>query len=233
MPGFTRCQIMMESTAGDLMEFPEEIRVVQLPGLNQGDARERTSQFVGAQFRATDPAADPQDRITAQSQILDILSWLWDTTTAPILDAIGYTKTPDPASEWPRIWWYPVGFLTYLPLHAAGHHQDLANPDQHAQPRTVLDRVISSYATTVRGLSYARSHHPDINDGTVIVAVPDASGMSPLPGVLAESEVLSALMPNARVLADPTHDEALEALADSPIAHFSCHGRMDWNDPAA
>jgi hypothetical protein len=41
----------------------------------------------------------------------------------------------------PRLWWVATGVLAVLPLHAAGY------PDagEGGRPRTVIDRVISSY----------------------------------------------------------------------------------------
>ena len=87
--------------------------------------------------------------------ILDILAWIWDTITGPVLAALGHTSTPADGESWPQVWWCPVGLLAYLPLHAAGHHADVAAGQPH--PRTALDRVISSYTTTVRGLGWARA----------------------------------------------------------------------------
>jgi CHAT domain-containing protein len=134
------------------------------------------------------------------------------------------------------VWWSPVGVLAYLPLHAAGHHSDLttSGPTPAADPRTALDRVISSYTTTVRSLTYARIHHVGVGDGkAVVVAVPDAPGTPPLPGVAAETATLTRLLPDALVLANPTRDTVLAALPAHQVAHFACHGYADWNDPAS
>jgi len=54
--------------------------------------------------------------------------------------------------------------MAFLPLHAAGHHHDIANGSAH--PRTVLDRVISSYTATVRALAYARQAPASSNPTT-------------------------------------------------------------------
>nr|WP_257003705.1 CHAT domain-containing protein [Streptomyces sp. SA15] len=55
---------------------------------------------------------------------------------------------PD-APSGPRLWWSPTGPLTLLPLHMAGRHDGSRD--------NVLDRVVSSYATTVKALRHARS----------------------------------------------------------------------------
>jgi tetratricopeptide (TPR) repeat protein len=178
----------------------------------------------------------PSSCMSAQGDVLDVLAWVWDTITEPVLKALGYTATPNHEESWPRVWWCPVGVTAYLPLHAAGHHRDLdaEDPDLKANPRTVLDRVISSYTTTVRSLAYARAHHLGTDKSkAVIVAVPDAPGTPLLSGVAAETKTLRRLLPGALVLASPTRDTVLAALPDHQVAHFACHGSADWNDPAS
>jgi CHAT domain-containing protein len=168
-----------------------------------------------------------------------------------VLAALGYTITPAAAERWPRLWWCPVGLLAYLPLHAAGHHGDStsADPAYRTNPRTVLDCVISSYTPTLRGLAYARTCSlardqtsaaggeapPErvTSRGTVIVAVPAAPGVRPLPGVSAEAQALAALIPGAEVLADPTRDRVLDAVTRHAVAHFACHGYANRANPAA
>jgi hypothetical protein len=85
--------------------------------------------------------------------MLDVLAWIWDTITGPILDHLGHTHPVEEGRRWPRIWWSPTGPLTVLPLHAAGHHVD--------DGRAVLDRVVSSYTPTVRMLTRARTTKHD------------------------------------------------------------------------
>ncbi len=49
------------------------------------------------------------------------------------------------------MWWIPTGQLTHFPLHAAGYHS-------RGSTKTVLDRVISSYSSSIKGLIYGRKH---------------------------------------------------------------------------
>jgi CHAT domain-containing protein len=67
----------------------------------------------------------------------------------------------------------------------------------------------------------------------LIIAVPEAPGTSPLPGVLAEAEALGRLMPAAYRLPEPTGPGVLEALPGHAVAHFACHGYADLIDPGA
>jgi len=48
------------------------------------------------------------------------------------------------------VWWVGSGLLNMLPIHASGYHDS-------SPPETALDRVISSYAPSVKSLAYART----------------------------------------------------------------------------
>ncbi|MEV0774915.1 CHAT domain-containing protein [Streptomyces sp. NPDC050428] len=210
----------------------DPVRVVPLGGLTEAEAVRRIVTLGTAIDATADPALDPVGRRAAQSDILDVLTWLWDTVTEPVLTALGHTGPPAPGEPWPRVWWCPVGLLAYLPLHAAGHHEDLADdsPRRHA-PRTVLDRVVSSYTATVRGLARARERPTGPGTRTAIVAVPDAPDAGPLDGAATEAELLTGLVPGAAVLPDPTRSSVLAALPRHQVAHFACHSEPHRIDP--
>jgi tetratricopeptide (TPR) repeat protein len=214
------------------------VRSVPLEGLTEAEAYRQTARLVGATYAAADAASTPAGRRAAQQQILEVLAWLWDTVTEPVLTALGHTAArprPDDA-DCPRVWWCPVGPIAAMPLHAAGHHADLLSedPERRAEPRTVLDRVVSSYTTTVRALAYARARPARPEPRTVIVAVPDAPGTDRLAGAQEEREIISSLIPEAHILPHPTRETVLTALEleQYPIAHFACHGYADWSRPA-
>jgi hypothetical protein len=231
----TRCDALI------LTDDPQiPVRLVPLTALTETAAAEQAIRLLEARRNATDQMQEPASRMAAQSEALEVLAWTWDTITEPVLTALGHTTTPSREETWPRLWWSPVSFLAYLPLHAAGHHSDLtaSDPALKANPRSALDRVISSYTTTVRSLAYARTHHPKTDtdtdtDKAVVVAVPDAPDTRPLPGVSAETTTLTRLLPDALVLTNPTRDTVLAALPDHPVAHFACHGSADVNDPTS
>lgn len=209
------------------------VRHVPLPELTPESVIEQANRFLAARNDAL--RASPADRRKARSVLHEILGWLWDTTTAPILAALGYSAVPEPGQAWPRVWWCPVGIMAYLPLHAAGHHDDIA--DGGTPPRTVLDRVVSSYTSTVRALGYTRqeSSSRTAANHALIVAMPDTPGAAALPGIEREVRRLTSLLPGATVILgrNATHDAVLAALPKHSIAHFSCHGISDQNDPAS
>jgi tetratricopeptide (TPR) repeat protein len=160
-----------------------------------------------------------------EDAVHDVLAWMWDAVARPVLNVLGHTAPPD-GGAWPRVWWCPIGVFAYLPLHAAGHHRRGA--------QSVLDLVVSSYATTVRGMAYSRALRPaDAGSGTVVVTAPDAPGAAPLPGAQAEAQMLTRLVPSATVMRHPTRAAVLAALPSCWVAHFACHGYADFADPAA
>ncbi|WP_326798098.1 CHAT domain-containing protein [Streptomyces sp. NBC_01808] len=212
----------------------DPVSVVPLHDLQESDVVRQARALGAALDSSVDPTKGPMARRAAQSQVLDVLAWLWDTVAEPVLTALGHTAPPAPGEPWPRLWWCPVGNLAHLPLHAAGHHGDLADDSPYRRaPRTGLDRVVSSYTTTVRGLARARADRPRARSGlrTAIVAVPDAPGTGALPGAAAEAALLAGLVPGATVLPDPTRASVLAALAGHPVVHIACHHRPARIDP--
>jgi hypothetical protein len=167
--------------------------------------------------------------------------------------ALRTAASPPPGAPWPRVWWATGGLLGLLPLHTAGYH----SPVPDAEPRTVLDRVISSYTPTICALRYARQHTPppaagvpDAAGQALIVAMPVTPGLpgqGRLPGVPAEIAMLRTLLNQPVLLTEPdpgpcapaddaaehvpTRASVLARLPTAAIAHFACHGSSDPADP--
>ncbi|HEX2315617.1 MAG TPA: CHAT domain-containing protein [Thermomonospora sp.] len=198
-----------------LLVTPDDVRAVPLPELTPAALVARIETF--------------WERQRSLGDLSEVLGWLWDAVTGPVLEALGLSGPPR-GRRWPRVWWSAAGPLALLPLHAAGHHgEDGA--------RSVLDRVVSSYTPTIRALRHARgrpvSGRPDSRD-LVVVSVPDAPGADPLPGVRAETEDLVRRFPDATVLGGPeaTRDRVLAALGSHRVAHFACHAAADPGQPS-
>jgi len=205
----------------------QPVQDIPLPGVTQESYFEQLDCFLAAQRAAL------RGRPAAQRDLNRILAWLWDVTAAPVLDSLGYTTSPLPGSAWPRLWWCPVGALAYLPFHAAGHHDDVTRGA--ANPRTVLDRVVSSYTATIRALSYARqSPAGQAPPKALVVAMPETPGESPLPAVDAETSAVTELLPGSLLLRGQHASGAavLDALPSHGVAHFCCHGLSDRGSPS-
>ncbi|MEV4281555.1 CHAT domain-containing protein [Actinoplanes xinjiangensis] len=137
-------------------------------------------------------------RAAVAERVDETLEWLRTEVTGPVLDALDLP----PGS---RLWWVPTGPLTTLPLHAAAG-----------------DRVVSSYAPTVRSLVTAWRTPPagPVSD-PLVVSMPTTPGLPPLPSVAAET----ATLPPGRVLTgeDAMRRVVLDALPHHSWAHFACH----------
>ncbi|GGV85088.1 CHAT domain-containing protein [Streptomyces griseoloalbus] len=195
--------------------------------------------------RALADAADPTRDRAAQQTVREVLAWTWDHVTGPVLGRLGL-HGPTPDGEWHRLWWSPGGALASLPLHAAGHHDEApdAVPDGGSVPapvaavpgpRTVLDRVVSSYTPTVGALRYARARAaaPRPHGPLLAVALPETPGARPLGGARREVEVLRGLLPT-EVLSEEraTFEQVMDALPRHPCVHFACHGVSEPADPS-
>ncbi|MFE2969186.1 CHAT domain-containing protein [Streptomyces sp. NPDC059340] len=198
------------------------VRVLGLPDLTSGAAGERVLTFLTARHYATAEVYPLRVRRIAQAEVRDTLAWLWRTAAEPVLAALGLMSTPE--KHWPRMWWCPIGFLNYLPWHAAGDDAGAG----------VLDRVVSSYTASLRALDYARRTPPGTaTDRTLIVAQPEAPSSSVLRGVSAEVRMIRHLLPDATVVSGPDATKAtvLEALAGHANVHLACHAMTDVHSP--
>ncbi|MFF1737942.1 CHAT domain-containing protein [Streptomyces sp. NPDC058247] len=202
-----------------LIITPDGVRSRALDGLSEATVSQRVRAL---------HTAFTEGRLAAEQAIHDTLEWLWDTVAGPVLGELGLTAEPAADGPWPRIWWAPVGSLSLLPLHAAGHHRD-GGP-------VLLDRVVSSTTPTIRALGHARAGRRDDRNEPrlLVVAMPHTPDAPDLPGAQVEADHLAALIPGATVLvgADATRDAVLDALPASGWAHFACHGYSDPDNPS-
>ncbi|MER5853156.1 CHAT domain-containing protein [Streptomyces sp. NPDC002012] len=200
------------------------------PSATTSAVTEHVSTFRAARSTAADQSRPARERRAAQQRMLEILGWIWDNITEPVLRHLGHTTAPPAHEPWPRIWWCPVGPLALLPLHAAGHHTAGSRAD------SVMDQVISSYTPSIRALAHVRERPSAASSSTLVVAVPDAPECPPLDSAALEAQAVRALVPGAAVLPPPgaatDRDSVIEALRRHDIAHLICHGVADWTDPA-
>jgi CHAT domain len=219
---------------------------VELPGLSYDGAADQVDTFTDALEAATGQVTGIAENKAANESLREVLEWLWDAVAEPVLGALGLHSSRSSDEEWPQIWWVTGGLLSFLPIHAAGHHADLGNSCR----RTVLDRIVSSYSPSIRALRYARQRgNPAASAGrSLIVAMPTTPGVpGRLHHVPAEAERLNSGLPLPVQLTEPgipdqdsiagsqgmpTKANVLALLPSCAIAHFACHSRSDPADPS-
>ncbi|MEZ0112894.1 tetratricopeptide (TPR) repeat protein [Catenulispora sp. EB89] len=218
------------------------VELVRLPDLDRVEAARQAERLAGAGRAALRRDLSPEKHRQVRDEVVDVLEWLWEVAAAPVLDHLGFTGTPPEGQEWPRLWWCPAHVLSFLPFHAAGRYRSASGGDreQGSAPSSpspspspalsVLDRVVSSYTTTIGALAQRERPRRSI-PATLIVPVPDTPGAR-LPGVVTETQALLRMVPDARPLLRPSRAGVLDALPGYQIAHFACHGHADRTDPA-
>ncbi|KAJ7737609.1 CHAT domain-containing protein [Mycena maculata] len=148
---------------------------------------------------------------------------LWELIVKPVLDALNLKKSANP----PRLWWCPVGPLSFLPIHAAGIY------DKHGDD-CISDYVISSYTPTLTALLDPPTHSKVPFKMTTVIQ--PESKFSPLPGTRTELKRIQERVPEQWLTAigdttPATVATALAHLRESSIVHFACHGTQDKFNP--
>lgn len=160
-----------------LVVRPHSVKIVPLPLLTRDEATARLARLGSA--------------------LPEVLEWLRETVTDPVLDQLGGET---------RVWWSPGGPLATMPVHAAA-----------------VDRVISSYTPTVRALSWAfeRVAAPPADPSMLVVAMPLPHAHEE---VEALAELWEAAQLTG---AQATRENVLAGLRRHPYVHFACHGVGD------
>ncbi|KAF5591009.1 30S ribosomal S17P protein [Fusarium subglutinans] len=158
---------------------------------------------------------------------LRVLEWLWDVVAEPILNALGFTGAPR-EGEMRRVWWILTGSLSTFPIHAAGRNTQ-RNGD------TVMDRVMSSYATSVSAIVQSRRTAPASHDEALLVSASETPGHRTLAFAGEEISVLRDIchrMNLKPVESEPIREDVTSHLRKCKIFHFAGHGYTDTADPS-
>lgn len=211
-----------------------KIRTLHLPLVDEEALSE--SSWVIQQALAHD-VDDPLEFRRLWAALSDMLARLWRQIARPVLSELGYTRPfSQQHDQWPRIWWVPTGVLCLYPLHAAGLGLHTT--------KNVINRVISSYASTLGALARLRScaevakRHSALAKSDDVKAVVVAMHHTPLHASLDfvkdEIEVIQSCFPHAEVLDEPRGIDVLHSMESTQIRfyHLSCHGEVDFEDPS-
>ncbi|NGY65331.1 CHAT domain-containing protein [Lentzea sp. NEAU-D13] len=143
----------------------------------------------------------------AQETVVGVLEFAWHKIVRPVLDRM----------DADRLWWCPTGPASLLPLHAAGDYRDTGE--------SALDRVVSSYASSLSSLS---GNETGGGKGMLVV------GASDLPGVAEEVEAVAARFPGCTKLvgSGATVERVREEITRHARVHIACHGKQNLRDPS-
>ncbi|WP_433393868.1 CHAT domain-containing protein [Micromonospora sp. KLBMP9576] len=187
---------------------------IELPRLTLTDINEQYRRIMLAilSVQAGDLSKDARAELAVA--FTEAQAWLWDTVAEPVLSRI-HPPDREPPAELPRIWWLPAGPLAVLPLHAAGRP---GGP-------YVLDRAVSSYATTLGMLHHVRRGRRLTNGEPrlLAVAVPEIDGAAPLWHAAQELAALEPRLTRSLVGAEATINSVTALLPAHDHAHFVCH----------
>ncbi|KAI0166690.1 CHAT domain-containing protein [Hypoxylon sp. FL1284] len=158
------------------------------------------------------------------------LEWMWDCIIKVILDDLGFTGTLA-ENPWPRIWWIPTGPLAKFPLHAAGYHFKSGYD-------TALDRVVSSYSSSVKALVHSRKQlierQPANQPKVALVSMKYTPGEGSLEHAENEIRVVYDICGSIGwpcIQPDPFYKEVSGAMNSCTVFHFAGHGDSKTKHP--
>lgn len=170
-----------------------------------------------------------------EQQIFEVLKYLWTAIVDPVLQELGYTEKPPEGTVWPKIWWCPTGVLSHLPIHAAGIYNDPLSLDC-----SLMDRVVSSYTSTLRALKYSRTIvAPSERHNVLIAAMCSTPNYRSLPFARHEAYRVRQILWHqpefyiSPVKIQPNRQEFCEDISDKTIVHLVCHAEENEEDPSS
>ncbi|EQB54521.1 hypothetical protein CGLO_05626 [Colletotrichum gloeosporioides Cg-14] len=231
VPGFER--FLLAGTETQMREAAAEGPIIII---NVGAHRRDALIIDQSGIRALELSGLSIEDIHSRTNTLDsvrTLEWLWDVVVGPVLDFLGFTGTPDEGMPWPRVWWIPTGVLVRFPLHAAGYHL-------RRKSETAMDRVISSYSSSVKAITNARRQRllvdgdPGSGSNAILVSMSETPRHSSLQHAKREIEEVSkicSLMGLPFEHPESNNRDVLEALDNCKVFHFAGHGGTHPTDP--
>ncbi|MFJ6708869.1 MULTISPECIES: CHAT domain-containing protein [unclassified Streptomyces] len=206
---------------------------VPLPYLTADRLTLEINEFDEALRAASSHASTLQERSDAENSLTRMCIFLWKTIVQPVLDypevrlLLEDSSLARASDGRPRLWWCPVGRLGLLPLHAAAAHPT-ARAARPGQRLAALDRVVSSYATSLSALASARTAPPfRPEQGLLTVSLPRTPGRAPLAHTREEADAALAWAADRSTTDLPgeraTRDEVLERLRSADWLHYAGH----------
>jgi len=213
---------------------------IPLPDFNVTDVKLYALRFAVALYSL----GKDEDQLKALSEYKLIMKWLWEVAARPIMEKIDWKIYEKSSSEKPRIIWVSTGWISTLPIHAAGDFENDTSSENEG-PRCVHDVAVSSYTNSLKALSYIRKSSSDrksfpsrSNPQVIVAAMAQTPGLGSAGNLDVQYEIESvekALSANfdVKVLMQPdTPSVKTNISPDTAVLHFACHARADDKDPS-
>lgn len=136
-------------TSGAIIVTSKNIIHVGLPSLRYDPLHSKLTTLRRLGFEDRQRKVVARRPAAERETIANILMWLWQSAVRPVLDATELTASR-------RVWWVTSGLMALAPIHAAGDHSK-------GSTANTLSRVVSSYISSLKALSYARKLTPSIH----------------------------------------------------------------------
>ncbi|KIM78471.1 hypothetical protein PILCRDRAFT_11178 [Piloderma croceum F 1598] len=207
---------------------------VPLPDINIEELAILSRQIL---LRRPVVATEKAQRTYVVRHLEPALRIVWEAILVPIFNKLDVPSTPSTAISQSRIWWYPTGPLTFIPIHAAGPGRAVATD--------VSRLVISSYVTSLNSLLQAQKRHRQDTAmhslKFLAISQPNTPNLPVLPQSIAEVDKLIKAVHVAAVRSDAcskqdimhldssdaTVNRVSAALDSCSWVHFACHGFQD------
>ncbi|KAL8396668.1 hypothetical protein RB594_003654 [Gaeumannomyces avenae] len=228
-PGFKR--FLLSASEADILDAARQGPIVVL---NVSSYRCDALAIEQSGIRSLELPHVSRDAINEHARELKTLAtlgWLWDAIVCPVLESLGFTRPPSD-NQWPHVWWVPTGTLTRFPLHAAGYHLRRTG-------ETAVDRVVSSYASSVKAIIYSRRrpHQAAAAEDSrkaVVVAMQNTPKQQRLEYASDEANAVVAVCKSMGLPYDrprPCKIDVFSALETCRIFHFAGHGSTHPTEP--
>jgi hypothetical protein len=203
------------------------IEYVSLPDIDLKVLTELSSNIV---LKQPGNASATQQRTYTKRFLKPALRTVWNDILITIFDKIQITSADTSGLPRRRIWWYPTGPLTFIPIHAAG-------PGNGANDASQL--VISSYVTTLESLHQAQKKTRQISQEQqkfLAISQPQTPGQNCIPQSQDEVNGVVQLLHSSGWLKDDivclyapeaTTGYVSDMLEACSWVHFACHGSQD------
>lgn len=208
-----------------------------LPAFNMEHVRLNAAHFM----HALDRLSKGEEQTAALAKYMEVMKWVWTSVAKPVLNSIDWQNYQAGPSGKPRIIWVSTGWISVLPMHAAGDYESASHSEE---PTCVHDMVVSSYTTSLKALESnrynARRLGAESTTGArqaMIAAMATTPGLGPENDLDVEPEISSieSSLGSAfqiNLFRQPDSKIVQKALSMATIAHFACHGRADKEDPS-